>query len=231
MKNNQIAEKQHLSPFGSLQVNSIFLTIQGEGPFAGHPAIFVRLAGCNLQCPGCDTEYTGRSHLAVNLIVDEIKLLSKNIMPPLIVITGGEPFRQNLIPLVEKLLYENSYIVQIETNGTLYQALPFTHKRLMIVCSPKTGSVHKKLEPHIKAYKYVISADDCDEVDGLPLHALEHPCTRLARPKNFNAAIYLQAADEYNESKNAANLEIAVANSIKFGYIFCLQIHKTIDMP
>ena len=41
-----------------LDVHSIFHTIQGEGPYCGHPAVFIRLAGCNLQCPGCDT---GRS--------------------------------------------------------------------------------------------------------------------------------------------------------------------------
>src|SRR3954467_9071958 len=42
----------------SLSIHSIFYTLQGEGPYSGCPAVFMRLAGCNLQCPGCDTDYT-----------------------------------------------------------------------------------------------------------------------------------------------------------------------------
>ena len=42
----------------TLNVHSRAETIQGEGPYAGCPAAFIRLAGCNLQCPRCDTEYT-----------------------------------------------------------------------------------------------------------------------------------------------------------------------------
>ncbi len=37
----------------SLSVHSLFYTLQGEGPYSGHPAVFIRLAGCNLQCPKC----------------------------------------------------------------------------------------------------------------------------------------------------------------------------------
>ena len=49
--NIQPIEKRELSTDGSVQVHSIFYTLQGEGPFAGQPAVFVRLAGFNLQCP------------------------------------------------------------------------------------------------------------------------------------------------------------------------------------
>ena len=76
---------------GGLDVHSIFPTIQGEGPFVGQPAIFIRLAGCNLQCPLCDTEYTeGRIRLSVPVIFDAVQEHIR-LFAPLIVITGGEP--------------------------------------------------------------------------------------------------------------------------------------------
>ena len=58
-----------------LEVHSIFYTLQGEGPFCGSPAIFIRLAGCNLQCPGCDTDYTSkREHLSPETIVKRLNV-------------------------------------------------------------------------------------------------------------------------------------------------------------
>jgi 7-carboxy-7-deazaguanine synthase len=49
--------KQELTEDGSLDVVDIFPTIQGEGPNAGRPAVFVRLWGCNLTCSFCDTDF------------------------------------------------------------------------------------------------------------------------------------------------------------------------------
>ena len=35
----------------------VFYTVQGEGVMMGTPQVFVRLAGCNVGCPECDTDY------------------------------------------------------------------------------------------------------------------------------------------------------------------------------
>lgn len=224
--NLQPAEKQQLT--GDLQVHSVFRTIQGEGPFTGHRAIFIRLAGCNLQCPFCDTDYT--SCRSATLIPDLLTLV--RTMAPfhehLVVITGGEPFRQNLLPLVTGLL-AYGYKVQIETNGTLYQELPYD--KITVVCSPKTGSINKHLAPHISALKYVAGVNDIATDDGLPVQALGHPAKpRLARPPvNFSGTIYLQPIDE-SAKANPYHQEAVVKSVLKYGHTLCLQTHKILNL-
>lgn len=231
--NQQPPEKQVSHPGHSLLVNSIFYTIQGEGPHAGVPAVFIRLAGCNLQCPLCDTEYTQRKLIAVEDIVLEVGCLGR--YGGLVVITGGEPFRQPLKVLIETLL-NNDHQVQVETNGTLHQdGLPYGE--FDIVCSPKAGTINKKLAPYIKAYKYVASVDSLEgSKDGLPTHALEHPTGKggLARPRSAAAErveIYLQPVDELDEERNKANLDAVIASCMKYGYRLCVQTHKLVGLP
>lgn len=114
--NTQPREKQHLASPDLLDVIDVWNTIQGEGPFAGCPATFVRLAGCNLKCTLCDTDYTSKRRVMSLLeLVTWIRTLCAS---DLVVITGGEPFRQNVNKLVEVLL-GYGYKVQVETNGTL----------------------------------------------------------------------------------------------------------------
>lgn len=250
-RNTQPSEKKVSSDGQCLAVNSIFHTIQGEGPYAGHPSVFVRLAGCNLQCPLCDTEYTSRENLHIFEIAKRVNFAAYPAQsPPLVVITGGEPFRQSIGPLIYHL---NSlgYSVQIETNGSLYQDdIPWTrndkvckdglftagvrkNNRLTVVCSPKTGAINQNLLPHIDAFKYVANVAALENsADGLPSHALEHPNARgLARPpKGHPAPIYLQAVDEKNTAANHRNVQAVVKSCLRYGYILCTQIHKQIGV-
>lgn len=233
-RNIQPAEKQVKDSGLILAVNSIFYTIQGEGPFAGSPAVFVRLAGCNLQCPMCDTEYTTRQQMGWPQVIETVQNESyfTTDKKGLVVITGGEPFRQNLYPLVSNLL-THGFKVQIETNGTLYCDLPFDHPDLTIVCSPKAGAINKKLAPHIAALKYVATMDSLeDSPDGLPTHALEHPNGgMLARPpQGWQGTIFLQPVDEKNTVKNNRNLTAVVKSCMDNGYRLCLQVHKIIGV-
>lgn len=235
MLNKQIPIKQQLSTGTSLFVNSIFYTIQGEGPFAGSPSVFVRLTGCNLQCPACDTEYSTGSQLTISSIGAMIRNRIPNRLwnrPPLVVITGGEPFRQNIRPLVDMLI-EDGYNVQIETNGTLFVDLgwSFVSRHLTIVCSPKAGKINKELLRHIKAFKYVLHADSIDS-DGLPILALEHSASpRVARPpESFTGDIFVQPIDVQDEVENRRHLNAAVNSAMKHGYRLCLQVHKIIGV-
>lgn len=232
--NNQPPEKPQGSD-GSLDVVKIFPTIQGEGPFVGRPCVFVRLAGCNLACPLCDTDYTsGRTRKSPETIIREsIKLMPGDAS--LLVITGGEPFRQNIDALVKRAL-SDGLTVQIETNGTLALCDSFPsmlQRNLYIVVSPKTGRVHPRIAERACAYKYVARMEDLNPLDGLPNYALLHPAEpKLARPpaRIRLEEIYLQPADEFDAAKNAVNQEACLNSCLKHGYTFGLQLHKIVGV-
>lgn len=112
-----------------MRINEIFYSLQGEGSFSGTPAIFVRLSGCNLNCPFCDTTHETFKEYTDKEILQEIMKY-----PPcrFVVITGGEPCLQLTSDFIA-LLHEHDFFVAIETNGT--RQLPDGID--WVVCSPK----------------------------------------------------------------------------------------------
>ncbi len=94
-------------------INEIFYSLQGEGRFAGRPAVFVRMSGCNLKCPFCDTDHSKKTMMPATDILNCILAYHCNY----VVLTGGEPslfIDDELISLLKKhYLY-----IAIETNGT-----------------------------------------------------------------------------------------------------------------
>lgn len=239
MRNIQPIEKRVRNPEGFLSVHSIFKTIQGEGPFCGTPCVFVRLAGCNLQCPACDTDYTsGRQSMNRYEILYKVNELWRRdrYRPGLIVITGGEPFRQELSDLFDVLL-RAGYYIQVETNGTLapparqYSLHPEKREGVYIVCSPKTGKLNSELLSAACALKYVVKHGDIAD-DGLPLTALDHPANPYpARPPQWwDRPVYVQPLDSKNTAENQRNTQVAVKSCLEHGYILQLQIHKYIGV-
>lgn len=101
-----------------MHIIEIYKSLQGESSFAGLPCVFVRLAGCNLRCAWCDSEYTFHGgHKMTDLeILSEVQRLSPD--GGLVEITGGEPMLQEreLIPFVRELL-ASGYKVLMETSG------------------------------------------------------------------------------------------------------------------
>jgi 7-carboxy-7-deazaguanine synthase len=118
----------------------IYKSVQGESSFAGVPCIFVRLAGCNLRCSWCDSEYTftGGYKLSEDEVVAEIEKLAP---VKLVEFTGGEPLLQEreLVPLMERLLGEG-YELMIETSGERpVESVPKAVHKIVDVKCPGSG--------------------------------------------------------------------------------------------
>ena len=119
----------------------LYKSVQGESSFAGLPCIFVRLAGCNLRCSWCDSEYTftGGKPFTADEVIQQIEALAPCT---LIEFTGGEPILQakELIPLMERLLAQN-YTLMIETSGErpLAEVPKGVHKIVDVKC-PGAGA-------------------------------------------------------------------------------------------
>jgi len=142
----------------------IYKSVQGESSFAGLPCIFVRLAGCNLRCAWCDSEYTftGGYKLDEDQIVAEIERLAP---VKLIEFTGGEPMLQEkeLLPLIKRLL-PRGYTLMIETSGERpLSALPTEVHKIVDVKCPGSGEGGSFYLPNLDALtkrdevKFVIS--------------------------------------------------------------------------
>lgn len=219
---------------GILHIHSIFPTIQGEGPFCGERALFFRLHGCNLRCPGCDTDYTSTEALVQPAFFPNTARELGWQPGSLVVITGGEPLRQNIAPAISQLILAG-YRVQIETNGVLWTdemelLIANANGQLSVVCSPKTSRISAGVFRHAIAFKYVLRAGQVDETDGLPTLALLHKAApRVARPRP-GALIYVQPMDEDDPAANALNLDAAIRSTMAHGHRLQIQIHKICNL-
>lgn len=147
-------------------VNEIFYSLQGEGVRAGTPNVFVRFAGCNLQCavepgqlsPGgfdCDTQFTGGVKMTAQEIVDKCRELAWPCRS--VVFTGGEPMLQVDVELVAafgKAAESPEWYLCVETNGTV--AVPAGWLDWITV-SPKVAE-HALRVVEASEVKYVLHA-------------------------------------------------------------------------
>jgi len=170
-----------------LKLSEVFESIQGEGPSAGLPCVFVRLATCNLHCSYCDTKYTWdwqnydyeREVRVVPLAVLAERITSSGTGR--LVITGGEPLLQQaaLSELLASLPSE--LYVEIETNGTLAPHPVLVERINQWNVSPKLSSAgdpeHLRirraalvaLRDSARAFLKIVIADQADvaEADAL----------------------------------------------------------------
>lgn len=229
--NQQAPEHTRDNP-DTLDVHSWFYTVQGEGPFSGLPAVFLRLAGCNLQCPLCDTNYTVyRQEYEHKELLEKLLKTSPTELRPILVITGGEPYRQRGIFSFIKQAAPYFPDIQVETNGcySIGSANPYN---LTIVCSPKTIDVHRNVMTFVNNWKYVMNAKNVDPNDGLPTSVLGYRRSPARPPLRVpKTNILLQPEDSRFKDLNEENLQACVASCMKYGYRLCLQVQKICGLP
>lgn len=101
-------------------VYEIFSSIQGEGLLVGKRQIFVRFAGCNLDCIYCDTPKSRDPKNGKLFLVDELYKSVKSLVTPdlhSICLTGGEPLLY--ADFIKKFLKKCEFNALLETNGSL----------------------------------------------------------------------------------------------------------------
>lgn len=122
-------------PANTVLISELFFSLQGEGPWAGLPAVFIRLAGCvEPLCPWCDTAYawSGGERIDTERILETVRSHPCRR----VVITGGEPFLQwnSGLEDLHRSLASQKYQIQYETSGKVN--IPSVPDAL-VVCSPK----------------------------------------------------------------------------------------------
>jgi len=113
-----------------------FFTWQGEGTHLGRSAFFIRLFGCPVHCPWCDSAGTWHPDLIPDTVdrfsADELAEEALEHHPDLVVITGGEPCIHDLTALSEAI-HQRGLKVHLETSG----AFPIKGDIDWITLSPK----------------------------------------------------------------------------------------------
>ena len=122
-----------------LKLSEIFCSLQGESTFVGLPCVFVRLAGCNLDCCYCDTGYARQDDDCGKLSIQEIADRVSDYKVPLVELTGGEPLLQKETPELVRHLLDMDYTVLVETNGSL-NIRPLDRRAHLIVDIKTPGS-------------------------------------------------------------------------------------------
>ena len=198
-----------------MKVNEIFYSLQGEGFNTGTPAIFVRLSGCNLDCPFCDTDHISGKEMTEGEIIEEVSRYKAQ----LVVVTGGEPALQLTESLVE-MLHLLGKTVAVETNGTV--ELPRNVD--WITLSPKDAFLGDMAKPIIKY------ADELKLIFTEGMYKDARPCVSTYENININHR-FLQPCDTGDASRNAEIIQKTIDYCKEHPeWRLSLQTHKILNI-
>lgn len=202
-----------------LKINNIFWSLQGEGLRSGTPAIFIRLSGCSLQCPYCDTRdaWSAGRRMGVAEIAAVVAELKNTAPQSRLIITGGEPLQQDLGELVG-LFRKKKYFMAVETNGLYFQDLPFDWWTV----SPKDVAayrVHPQLWARVAEIKLLVTT--ALNLDVLTAIRQKTSAPITLQPEYGRPGKYRHAYDFFGASqrRGIANIRLGV------------QLHKIYRVP
>lgn len=200
---------------GSLRVNEIFYSLQGEGRYTGTPAVFVRLSGCNEKCPFCDTQHLSYNEMTEAEIVESVCAFGAHH----VVITGGEPALQMTTSLAERL-HERGLFIQMETNGSV--KLPEDCHIDWVTCSPKSLPVILQKVDEVKVLFPFMDGMDAFISDVLP---------ELKSRNSGRLEMRLQPLDTGNDAKNAKIIKDTIDYILENPeWSLSLQTHKMLEI-
>jgi len=202
-----------------LKIADIFWSLQGEGLRAGTAAVFIRLSGCSLRCPYCDTRdaWSVGRRMSVAEIAAAVAELKRSFPTSRLVITGGEPLEQDLKELLVRCRREK-YFVAVETNGLHFQDLPFDWWTV----SPKDVAnyrVHPRLWEHAAEVKLLVTpALDLGVLDGI---RRQTPAAIVLQPEHGRPGKYRRAFELFQagQRRGIANLRLGA------------QLHRIYRVP
>lgn len=191
-----------------LPVMETFYTVQGEGAFAGAPAFFIRLAGCDVGCVWCDVKesWDAAKHplQSVSALVQSVAASGARIC----VITGGEPTLHNL-DLLTTELKACGVRTHLETSGTQ----PLTGKWDWITFSPKKFKVPLD-EYYTRSHELKVIVNHVSDLGWAQEHA-----ERMSAQTSF----YLQPEWEKRDAMQSHILDYIRCNT---SWRISVQTHK-----
>ena len=224
------------------RIKEIFYSLQGEGYYTGRAAVFVRLAGCNLRCPFCDTDFAGGEEMTADEIVSQVlsltcqsaiqeqSSLSDSCLEhtlsarPLLVLTGGEPSLQADEALVEAL-HKAGFYIAMETNGTH----PLPEGIDWITCSPKDAPVVLTRADEVKV---VYTGQDVERWYGTleAKYYFLQPCD-LSFIQSRQQVVDTQQGSSHKDKRQHSTLESTIAYILEHPHWrLSVQMHKLLGI-
>lgn len=215
-----------------------FLSLQGEGKDSGIPAYFVRLAGCDVHCPWCDTKESWNTKDSQNMSVTAVANLINDLTPKngICVITGGEPFMHGG-DLVELFYQVNKNIkIRVETSASNEEyirnwtdALP---KKVSLNISPKAAKpaiASYWMHNRVNEFRFAVDNKGDQNINWLSKFIFTY---KSSMREKAGKRIYISPVihGDINTRENQEWISEVVDFCIDSGFRFSLQMHKVLGI-